>query len=226
MRWRERADYILSMGVGERTQDMRSRGGKRIAGISSRGGVSGFELTLVPSREDPKRYAIGSVRKIDRHKALEALRTCSLAAAVLPDDLLAREEHAGAGEASAEARIAFVRLAPLQVLSLFDAILGRDAGVRKLYSNLEEGDFGLIRDRARGSVIRAYATDGIARGEGIVMELPHKRADGTEAVFNLSIKDGMTGEGKPGGVRADYAISTRPPRRSALKATRARAFRN
>ncbi len=226
MRWRERAGYILSMGVGEGTRDIRPRRGKRIAGIAHCGEVCGFELTLAPSREDSKRYAIKSVREIGPHTALEALRTCSLAAAVLPDDLLAQEEHVGAGEASAEARIAFVRLAPLQVLSLFDAILGRDAGVRKLYSNLEEGDFGLIRDRARGSVIRAYATDGIARGEGIVMELPHKRADGTEAVFNVSIKDGMTGEGKPGGVSADYVISTQPPRRSVLKATRTRSFRN
>ncbi len=32
------------------------------------------------------------------------------------------------------------------------------------------------------------------------------RADGTEAVFNVSIKDGMTGEGEPGEVRADYVI--------------------
>jgi hypothetical protein len=55
-------------------------------------------------------------------------------------------------------------------------------------------------------VIRAYAPDGAARGEGIVVELPHRRADGTEAVFSVSIKDGITGEGKPGEVRADYVI--------------------
>lgn len=206
MRWRERAGYILSMGVGEGTRDLRSRRGRRIAGIAHRGGVCGFELTLAPSREDSKRYAIKSVREIDPHTALEALRTCSLAAAVLPNNLVAQEEHVGAGEASAEARIAFVRLAPRQVLSMFDVILGRDAGVRKLYSDLEERNFGLIRDQARGSVIRAYATDGTARGEGLVMELPHKREDGTEAVFKVSIKDGMTGEGRPGEVRADYAI--------------------
>ena len=64
----------------------------------------------------------------------------------------------------------------------------------------------MIEDRARGSVIRAYAPDGTARGEGIVMELPHKRAGGTEAAFNVSIKDEMTGEGNPGEVRADYVI--------------------
>jgi hypothetical protein len=38
------------------------------------------------------------------------------------------------------------------------------------------------------------------------MGLPHRRADGTEAVFSVSIKDGITGEGKPGEVRADYVI--------------------
>jgi hypothetical protein len=209
MRWREHAGYILDMFAGEGTmgtQYMGSRRGKRVAGIARRGGVSGFELTLAPSGEDSKRYAIESVGEIDGHSALEALRTCSLAAAVLPEHFLAREEQDGTGEASAAARIALVRLAPRQVLSMFEVIRGRYAGVRRLYSNLEEGNFGLIGDRARGSVIRAYATDGAARGEGIVMELPHKRADGTEAVFNVSIKDGMTGEGEPGEVRVDYVI--------------------
>ena len=185
---------------------MGSRRGKRAARVAHGGGVSGFELRLAPSRGDSNRYAIESVRKIDRHTALEALRTCSLAAAVLPKYCLAQGGHDGAVETSATARITFVRLAPRQVLSMFDVIRGRDAGVRRLYSNLEEGNFGLIRDRARGSVIRSYAPDGAARGEGIIMELPHKRADGTEAVFNVSIKDGMTVEGKPGEVRADYVI--------------------
>ena len=55
-------------------------------------------------------------------------------------------------------------------------------------------------------MIRAYAPDGAARGEGIVVELPHRRADGTEAVFSVSIEDGITGEGKRGEVRADYVI--------------------
>ena len=57
-------------------------------------------------------------------------------------------------------------------------------------------------------MILAYAASGTARGEGIVMELPHKRADGTEAVFNISIKDHMTGHSRvePGEVKADYVI--------------------
>jgi hypothetical protein len=74
-------------------------------------------------------------------------------------------------------------------------------------------------------VIRAYTADGAAPGEGIIMELPHRRADGTEAMFNVSIKDGMPGEGKPGEVRADYVISAQLSRTSALEATRIRAFR-
>ena len=55
-------------------------------------------------------------------------------------------------------------------------------------------------------MIRAYAADGAARGEGIDVELPRRRADGTEAVCSVSIKDGITGEGKTGEVRADYVI--------------------
>ena len=74
-------------------------------------------------------------------------------------------------------------------------------------------------------MIRAYATGGAARGEGIVMELPHIRADGTEAVFGVCIKNGITGEGEPGEVRADYDISTQPSRRSALQATRMQGLR-
>lgn len=201
--------YSLNVFVGEGTVRMRgmgSRGGKRVARIARQRGVTGFELTLAPSREDSKRYAIEAVGEIDRHTALEVLRTCSLGAAVFPAYSLARREQDGAGGASVAARIALVRLAPRQVLSMFEAIRGRDAGVRKLYSNLEEGNFALMGDRARGSVIRAYTPDGAARGEGIVIELPHKRADGTEAVFNVSIKEGMSGEGKPGEVRADYVI--------------------
>ena len=54
--------------------------------------------------------------------------------------------------------------------------------------------------------MRAYAADGVARGEGIVMELPHRRADGAEASFHISIKDGMVGEGGSGEVRAEYEI--------------------
>ncbi len=38
------------------------------------------------------------------------------------------------------------------------------------------------------------------------MELPHKRADGTKALFHVSIKDGMAGEGRPGEVKVDYVI--------------------
>jgi hypothetical protein len=208
MRRRKPAGYILSMGAYEGTlgmQDMRFRRERRSARAPHGGGVFGFELTLAPSREGSKRYAIESIREIDRHTALEVLRTCSLAAAVLPKNIL--EEQAGAVEASAAARIAFVRLAPRQVLSMFDVVRGRDACVSELYSNLEEGNFGLIRDRARGSVIRTYAPDGAARGEGIVMELPHTRTDGTEAVFNVSIKDGMIGERKPREVKADYVIT-------------------
>ncbi len=187
-------------------QGMGVRRRKRVAGMVHRGELSGFELLLAPLGEDSKRYAIESVREIDRHTALEPLRTCSLADAVLPESFLAREQQAGGGEASAAPRITFVRLAPRQVLSMFDVIRERNAGVRELYANLEEGGFGLMVHRARGSVIRAYAPDGTARGKGIVMELPHKRADGTKAAFNVSIKDGMTGEGNPGEVRADYVI--------------------
>jgi hypothetical protein len=226
------------MDVDEGTLGMQEMGSRRGRRVVHGGGVYGFELTLAPSRGSSERYAIESVREIDRHTALDVLRTCSLAAAVLPENFLLQEEQAGAVEASAAARIAFVRLAPRQVLSMFDVIRKRDAGVGKLYSSLEEENFGLIRDRARGSVIRAYAPDGAARGEGIVMELPHTGADGTEAVFNVSIKDRMTGEGKPGEVRADYVI-TRGKRvveayalgvdgkaRSALQATRTQALRN
>ena len=54
--------------------------------------------------------------------------------------------------------------------------------------------------------MRAYAADGAARGEGIVMELPHGRADGAEASFHVSIKDWMAGEGGSGEVRAEYEI--------------------
>jgi hypothetical protein len=55
--------------------------------------------------------------------------------------------------------------------------------------------------------MRACAADGAARGEGIVIELPHRRSDGAEASFHVSVKDWTAGgEGGPGEVRADYEI--------------------
>jgi len=182
----------------------------RVARIVRQGDISGFELTLAPSREDSKGYAIESVKEIDRHTALKILGTSGLTTALLPglaESYPGQDDGDSSREAGAEPRISFVRLAPWQVLGMFDAIRIRDADVRKLYANLEGKNFGLIRDQVRGAVICAYAADG-ARGEGIVMELPHKRADGTEAVFNVSIKDGMTGGGggKSGEVEADYVI--------------------
>jgi hypothetical protein len=178
------------------------------ARISREGSASGFELMLAPSREDPRRYAIESIKRIDRRTALRTLRICGLIAAVLPKSFLAQEERDGdgAGEANAAARIRFVRLTPRQVLSMFDEIRRRDADARELYADLRGKSFDLIGDRARGAVIRAYAADCTVRGEGIVMELPHRRADGAEATFNVSIKDGMTGEARSGEVKADYAI--------------------
>ncbi len=104
MRWRGRAGYIPNTFVGEGTVGMQGMGvrrRKRVAGMAHGGGVSGFELRLAPLGEDSKRYAIESVREIDRHTALEALRTCSLADAVLPESFFTREEKAGGGEASA-----------------------------------------------------------------------------------------------------------------------------
>ncbi len=176
------------------------------AGVYHEGSASGFELTLAPSREDPGRYAIESIKPLDRRTALRTLRTCRLTAAVLPKSFPAQEEQDGDGEANAAARIRFVRLTPRQALSVFDEIRRRDADARKLYADLRGKGFDLIGDRVRGAVIRAYAADGAARGEGIVMELPHRRADGAEATFNVSIKDGMTGEAGSGEVKADYAI--------------------
>jgi hypothetical protein len=49
--------------------------------------------------------------------------------------------------------------------------------------------------------MRAYATNGAAWEEGVVVELPHRRADGTEASFHVSIKGWTAGE-----VRAEYEI--------------------
>lgn len=174
---------------------------------------SSFELTLAPSREDPRRYDIESVRPLDRRTALKTLRTFGVAGSMgswVPGSLLDQEEQDGgdAREASAAPRIRFIRLTPLQALSMFDAIHERDPNVRRLYAHLKGKNFGLIGEQARCAVMRAYAADGATRGEGIVMELPHKRADGTKALFHVSIKDGMAGggEGRPGEVKVDYAI--------------------
>jgi hypothetical protein len=181
---------------------------------STRGaGAPGFELMLAPSREDPRRYAIESVREIDRSTALGVLRSFGLVGTtslVASRDFPGREERdeGGAGEAGPVPRIAFIRLTPRQVLRMFGEIRRRDPDVHKLYAHLEAKNLELIGAEARGAVMRAYAADGTAQGEGIVMELPHRRADGAEASFHVSSKDWMAGEGEAGSgeVRADYDI--------------------
>ena len=182
----------------------------RMAKIAYRSSVSGFELTLVPLGENPRRYTIKSVKQIDRRAILETLITSGLVNALLPRGFLYREGGAevSTGKASMVPRITLIRLTPQQTLSAFNAILAREPDVRKLYAHFIEKDFHLIEKRARGSVMRAYAADGIVRGEGVVMELPHEGVAGADASFNVSVKDGMAGEGeaKSYEVRADYVI--------------------
>jgi hypothetical protein len=181
----------------------------RVARIFRRDEAPGFEITLVPSPEHPDECAIESVKEIDRRTALKTFRTNGLATFLLPGDPRVREERGGDGaERGSASRIRFVRLTPRQTLRLFASISRRNPDVRKLYANLEGKGFGPIKGRARGAVLRAYAADGIPRGEGLVIELPHRGAGGAEASFHVSIKDGMTdGLGvKPAEVRADYAI--------------------
>jgi hypothetical protein len=182
----------------------------RIAKIASRSRASGFELTLAPSGENPRHYAIGSIKQIDRRAILEMLRTSSLVNALLPRSFLYQEGQAevDTGKAGAAPRITLIRLTPQQTLGAFNTIRAREPEVRKLYAHLKEKDFNLIGERARGSVMRAYAADGIVRGEGVVMELPHEGMAGTDASFNVSVKDGMAGKGeaKSCEVRADYVI--------------------
>jgi hypothetical protein len=181
----------------------------RVARIVRRDEAPGFEIALEPSPEHPGDYATGSISLIDRRTALKTLRTYGLGTFPPPGDPRARE---GSGRDCAEkgnmARIRFVRLAPRQTLSLFDSISRRNPDVRRLYADFEGKGFGLIRGRARGAVLRAYAADGIPRGEGLVIELPHRGPGGKEASFNVSIRDRMTGEAgaRPAEVRADYAI--------------------
>jgi hypothetical protein len=180
-----------------------------VAGTAREKGASGFELMLAPSRDDPERYAIESIRKIDRRTAHRALRTFGLAGipSLVPSGSVLEEWDEGdAGQASPEPRITFVRLTPRQALRMFGEIRKGDPDVRKLYAHLEAKNMELIRDKARGAVMRACAADGTAQGEGIVIELPHRSADGAEASFHISIKDWMSGEGGSGGVRADYEI--------------------
>jgi hypothetical protein len=187
------------------------RRASRVARITRGAGASGFELMLAPSQEDPGRYAIESVKEINRHTALKALRAFRLVdtPSLAPSKSLPGQEEQdedATGEASSAPRITFIRLTPRQALSMFGAIRTRDSNLGELYAHLKAKNLDLIRNEVRGAVIRAYAADGTARGEGIVMELPHRKADGTEALFRVSIKDWMADEAGSGEVRADYSI--------------------
>jgi hypothetical protein len=185
----------------------------RVARIARGAGARGFELMLAPSQEEPRRYAIESVKQIDRHTALKALRAFGLVGTtslVRFKSLPGQKEQGegGTGEASSAPRITFIRLTPRQAMSMFGAIRRRDSDVRELYAHLKAENWDLMSKEVRGAVIRAHAADGTARGEGIVIELPHEKADDTEALFHVSIKDWLAGEGEVGSgeVRAEYTI--------------------
>jgi hypothetical protein len=163
-------------------------------------GATGFELMLALSREHPGRYVIESIREIDRHTALEALSTFGLFHGS------GEWGRGGTAEVGSGPRIRFIRITPRQALRMFGEIRKGDPNVRKLYAHLEARNLELVRDGARGAVMRAYAADGAVRGEGIVIELPHTREDGAEASFHVSVKDWLAGEGVPAGVGAEYEV--------------------
>jgi hypothetical protein len=174
-----------------------------------RAGAFGFELMLAPSREYPDRYAIVSVRKINRRTVHRALRTFSLVGipSLVPSvGILEARDEGDAGTASPEPRITFIRLTPRQVLKMFGEIREKYPDVRELYTYLEAKELEPIGAGARGAVMRSCAADGIVCGEGIVMELPHRRADGTEASFHVSIRNWTGGEAGSGEVSADYEV--------------------
>lgn len=56
--------------------------------------------------------------------------------------------------------------------------------------------------------MRSYTGDGVARGGGIVVELPHEGMNGEIASFHLSVREGAGGGGVLGSdeVSADYSI--------------------
>ncbi len=172
-------------------------------------GASGFELMLAPSREDPGRYAIDSVRGIDRrtvHRVLGTFGLAGIPSLVPSGGILEGRDKGVAGEPGSEPRVTFIRLTSRQALSMFGVIRRRYPDVHKLYAHLEAKNLEQIGAGVRGAVMRAYAADGIARGEGIVLELPHRGSDGAEASFHVSIKDWMGGEAGSGEVRAEYEI--------------------
>jgi hypothetical protein len=90
---------------------------------------------------------------------------------------------------------------------MFDAVRSRDPDVSKLYADLEGEGFSLVLDRARGTVMRAYSADGLARGGGVVVEMAHERPDGAIAWFHVSAREG-TGGADTGSdeVSADYTV--------------------
>ncbi len=98
-----------------------------------------------------------------------------------------------------------MRLSPRQTVRIFDAVRSGDPEVRGLYADLEGEGFGLIADRARGTVMRAYSADGVARGGGIVVELPHEGPGGALAWFHLSAREEM-GDAASDDVSADYSV--------------------
>ena len=166
-------------------------------------GMSGFELALAPSSEDHTRYTIESVRDLDERAARETLRTFGLALVLRA--VISGSLRTPGMQSSITDRIVIARLAPIQTLRMFEAICGRHPGVDGLYADLEGEGFYLIPGRARGTVMRSYTADGVARGGCIFVDLPHEGTVGEIAVFHVSIREGTRG-GSRAEARADYSI--------------------
>jgi hypothetical protein len=164
----------------------------------SRDRAPGFELSLAPSGTDPARFVIESVGEIGPRSALETLRTFGLGS-VLPvpapgapegeEPRIAADRTSGEGRISGVARISVVRISSLQALRLLSAIRRRDPRVGALYARVRREGYSVLTDRVRGTVMRAYTADGLARGGGIVVELACERGDGTRARLCVSARE-------------------------------------
>lgn len=181
----------------------------RVARIVFGGKGSGFDVTISSSEDNPDRYIVESVKRIDRLTALKTLGALGMAATFLPflpQSVLAQSSKDA--QTSAVARIRTVNLAPQQAVNMFNSVRKNNSNVQRLYADLTAKGFTLLRDQTGGAVMNTFAADGTSQGRSTVLILQHSKADGQRANFQVSISGAQSGGGGETASRitSEYAI--------------------
>lgn len=186
----------------------------RVARIARQKGAAGIEMTLTATEEDPDRYEIESIKRIDRRTALKTMGAAGLAATLLPWlPEVAFAQNSANPDTIAErgkARVRTVRLSFRETMRRFQKMRGEDNRLRTLHKNMTDKGFRLVRSESFGvlSEVVAGGNDGAVIRE-LSVGLGYKKPNGQKATFSARAELTRAGSVEiMDPIRSDYAVQT------------------